>query len=475
MSQKVKIIYLEDELKDVELVEAQLISEKYPFILKHVENKSEMLAELKKAGCDIILMDYSLPAFDPLETIDELKITYPDTPIIIISGTIGEELAIETLKSGAIDYVLKHRLVRLTSAINRALQLAKEKQKRRQVQEILRISEERYRLLAENVSDIISKHTFSGEYVYVSPSSEEITGFAPQELIGKNCYDFVHPDNVAQVKKAHQALTKNDAASAVEFQFRCKDDSYIWVETKSRKLKPDPESKEPTVLSVTRDIRERKAFEEQLQSSLHEKELLLGEIHHRVKNNLQIISSLLNLQAMRIDNPEAKDVFQKSVARIRTLALIHEKLYKSDNLAEIKFVDYAKSLARGLFVAYHSPESQISLLVEGGDARLGIDKAIPCGLLINELVTNSLKYAFPDKRNGTILINFQDLGESYCLTVADDGIGLPENFPSEDTMGSRLLRALTDQLEGKMEIDRSKGAKFVITFSKKSPKPKYQI
>jgi len=467
MKKKVKIIYLEDELKDVELVEAQFFSEKFPFSLTHVENKAELLVELKKNGYDIILMDYSLPAFDPIETIAELKISYPDTPIIIISGTIGEELAIETLKSGAIDYVLKHRLARLTPAIERALQLVEERQKRRQAQENLRISEERYRLLAENVSDIISKHSFSGEYLYVSPSSAEITGHPPQELIGKNCYDFVHPDDLKVVKSSHQSIIKNGSASAVEFRFRCKDGSYIWVETKSKKINPDAETSEPVILSVTRDIRERKIFEEQLKASLQEKELLLNEIHHRVKNNLQIISSLLNLQAMRINQPEAKDVFQKSVSRIRTLALIHEKLYKSDNLAEIKFVDYAKSLARGLFLAYHSPESQISLVVEGGEARLGIDKAIPCGLLINELVTNSLKYAFPNKKSGTILIHFEDLGENYTLIVADDGVGLPESFPSDETMGSRLLRALTDQLEGKMEIDRSKGAKFIVTFPKR--------
>jgi len=440
MKKKVKIIYLEDELKDVELVEAQFFSEKFPFSLTHVENKAELLVELKKNGYDIILMDYSLPAFDPIETIAELKISYPDTPIIIISGTIGEELAIETLKSGAIDYVLKHRLARLTPAIERALQLVEERQKRRQAQENLRI---------------------------ISPSSAEITGHPPQELIGKNCYDFVHPDDLKVVKSSHQSIIKNGSASAVEFRFRCKDGSYIWVETKSKKINPDAETSEPVILSVTRDIRERKIFEEQLKASLQEKELLLNEIHHRVKNNLQIISSLLNLQAMRINQPEAKDVFQKSVSRIRTLALIHEKLYKSDNLAEIKFVDYAKSLARGLFLAYHSPESQISLVVEGGEARLGIDKAIPCGLLINELVTNSLKYAFPNKKSGTILIHFEDLGENYTLIVADDGVGLPESFPSDETMGSRLLRALTDQLEGKMEIDRSKGAKFIVTFPKR--------
>jgi two-component sensor histidine kinase len=139
-------------------------------------------------------------------------------------------------------------------------------------------------------------------------------------------------------------------------------------------------------------------------------------------------------------------------------------------LAEIKFVEYAKSLARGLFLVYHSPDSQISLVVEGGDAHLGIDKAIPCGLLINELVTNSLKYAFPDRKEGTILIGFEDLGDSYTLIVADDGVGLPPNFPSNETMGSRLLRALTDQLEGEMKIDREKGTKFTITFPKKGRK-----
>ncbi len=470
MKRKVRIIYIEDEIKDVELVQAQFFSEKFPFTMTHVENKDELFDELKKNKYDIILLDYSLPGFDPLETIAELKTLSPETPIIVISGTIGEELAIETLKAGAIDYVLKYRLASLVPAINRALQLFEERRKRRQAQEELRISEERFRVLAENASDIIAKHTFEGIYLYISPSTREITGYDPKELIGENCYDYIHPDDFNTVEKWHKKILEENNTSAAEYRYRCKNGEYIWLETKAKKIGPDLESKEPTVLSVSRDISERKAFEEKLKANLREKEILLNEIHHRVKNNLQIISSLLNLQAGRINAPEAKEGFQKSVDRIRTLALIHEKLYKSDNLAEIKFVEYAKSLARGLFLAYHSPDSQISLVVEGGDARLGIDKAIPCGLLINELVTNSLKYAFPNRKKGTIRIAFEDLEDSYTLIVADDGVGLPPDFPSSETMGSRLLRALTDQLEGEMKIDRENGTKFVISFPKKRRK-----
>ena len=467
MKEKARIIYIEDEIRDVELVQAQLRGENYPFELKHVENKAELMSELKKNEYDIILMDYSLPSFKPLETIEELKKEYSTKPVIIISGTIGEELAIETLKSGAIDYVLKHRLVRLRPAIERAIQLAREREKRLQAQEKLRQSEEKFRLLAENVTDIIMQLDSEGNYLYVSPSIEEITGHHFSELLGKKCYDYIHPDDKTRVHEAHRQIKISGIAPTIEFRLHCKNGEYKWVESKARKIFAESRENEGTILSVIRDISERKAFEEKLKANLREKELLLNEIHHRVKNNLQIISSLLNLQSARIDSQEAKDGFKKSVYRIRTIAQVHEMLYRSDNLAAIEFVDYAKDLSRTLFIAYYTPDTDLSLQIEGKNTKLGIDKAIPCGLLLNELITNSLKHAFKGKKKGTIKIKFSDLGDSYRLMVADNGVGLPDGFPLKDSMGSKLLRALVDQLEGTLEIDRSQGAKFIITFPKK--------
>lgn len=469
MSEKVRIIYIEDELRDVELVQAQLHRENYPFEMKHVENKADLLAELEKHHYDIILMDYSLPSFDPLSTISNLRKKYPTIPVIIISGTIGEELAIETLKSGAIDYVLKHRLVRLRPAIERAMQLAQERKERLRAQNELKRSEEKFRLLAENATDMISQHTLSGVYVYVSPSAREIVGYDPEELIGKSCYDYIHQDDVNVVTEMHQRIEKEGTAPAVEYRYRCKNGEYKWVETKARKISVNVGTKEAGVLSVTRDVSERKEFEEQLKASLQEKVVLLSEIHHRVKNNLQVISSLLNLQAARIESEEAKDAFKKSVYRIRTLATIHEALYKSDNIAAIDFIKYATGLARNLFLAYHNPHCRISLVTEGENTKLAVDKAIPCALLLNEIITNSLKYAFKGREKGTIYISFEDLGDSFKLTAADDGVGLPEDFPNEESMGSKLIRALTDQLEGELEIDRSGGSKFILTFPKKFP------
>jgi PAS domain S-box-containing protein len=216
------------------------------------------------------------------------------------------------------------------------------------------------------------------------------------------------------------------------------------------------------------EIAERKRMEEQIKASLEEKEVLLKEIHHRVKNNLQVISSLLYLQSKNLKDKQTLEMFQESHNRVRSMALIHERLYQSQDLARIDFAEYVRSLANYLFRSYGVNTGVIQLKINMDDVSLGIDTAIPCGLIINELVSNSLKHAFPDGGGGKVRIELRADDGQFTLMVSDDGVGLPEDldFRNAQSLGLQLVNNLSvAQLEGTIELDRCGGTAFRIMFT----------
>lgn len=213
---------------------------------------------------------------------------------------------------------------------------------------------------------------------------------------------------------------------------------------------------------------QRLQTEDQIKASLKEKEVLLREIHHRVKNNLQIISSLLNLQSRYIKDKQVLHVFKESQDRIKSMALIHKKLYQSKNLARIDFAEYVRSLIADLFRSYNADYDLITLKTNIDDVFLGIDTAIPCGLIINELVSNSLKYAFPEGGQGEIRIDLHSEKEGkFSLIVSDSGVGFPKDldFRNTESLGLQLACTLVDQLQGTIGLDRTGGTKFKIAFT----------
>lgn len=224
-------------------------------------------------------------------------------------------------------------------------------------------------------------------------------------------------------------------------------------------------------IEIATDITDRKMVEHHLKSSLDEKELLLREIHHRVKNNMQVISSLLSLQANQIEDKQYVDKFNESKNRIKSMALVHEKLYQSKDMASIDFNDYITSLAKSLFQFHESSEDKITLKINAEAILLGIDTAIPCGLIINELLSNCLKHAFPGGRKGNVTITLSktenEENPEYNIIVSDDGIGIPENFDIRNTssLGMELVFTLVEhQLQGTLNLDRTNGTEFRIMF-----------
>jgi two-component sensor histidine kinase len=219
--------------------------------------------------------------------------------------------------------------------------------------------------------------------------------------------------------------------------------------------------------SIARDVTDRVYAEKQLKSSLEEKEMLLKEVHHRVKNNMQVISSLLNLQSDSIKDPQVFEIFKESRNRVKSMAVIHEKLYKSVDFKHIDFGEYIRNLAADLFKSYRSKPGDIQLKINVENVMLGIDTAIPCGLIINELVSNALKHAFPEGRKGEINIELFRNGDKFTLVVGDDGVGFPKDldFRQTESLGLMLVRTLTQQLGGTIELSRNLGTEFKIIFS----------
>ncbi len=212
----------------------------------------------------------------------------------------------------------------------------------------------------------------------------------------------------------------------------------------------------------------RKKVEAQIKAQLQEKDVLLKEVHHRVKNNMQVISSLLNLQSRRVKDPAVFEMFKESQRRIRSMALIHERLYQSSDLSRIEFSQYLRNLTTHLFHSYQVDASRVQLKLEAEEVHLNINTAIPCGLIVNELVSNALKHGFPEGRKGELEIGLSAVPEDgYVLKIKNDGVGFPEglDFRKTETLGMQIINTLVEQIGGRLELSREKGTAFRLEFN----------
>lgn len=221
------------------------------------------------------------------------------------------------------------------------------------------------------------------------------------------------------------------------------------------------------ISGIGHDTTEKKLYEQELQQSVEEKEVLLKEVHHRVKNNMQVISSILNLQSHYIKDTNSLNVIRESQSRIKAMASIHERLYSNDSFSKIKFSEYAENLAKDLVQTYDLGR-KIDLICSFDEVFLNLNQAIPCGLIINELISNALKYAFKGEGKGTISLSVKELESSLMLSVKDDGVGIPEeiDYLNTDSLGLQLVNTLVKQIEGELELDNTGGTNFIIRFQK---------
>ncbi len=352
----------------------------------------------------------------------------------------------------------------------------------RDLSERKQAEEEHKRLidLIEHSREFVGIATLDGSVLYVNSSGLDMVGLESlEDAQAKGIFEFVSEEMRTRLEgEIMPALFANGFASGEGTLLDFRTGKDIDVDF-NLFLTTSPTTWEPRNIAITmRDITERKRSRDLLEASLKEKIVLLKEIHHRVKNNLQIISSLLDLQTYTIENEEIKKVFQESQNRIKSMALIHETLYRSEDFGHISVNDYIRTLLKHAEDSYYFLMHDLDMVVETDDISLNLDTAIPCGLLINELVSNAIKYAFPDEftegrsepNRITIELHKQEDGK-FQLRVADNGIGLPTEIDPKhaETLGLQLVGMLTEQLHGDILINRTHGTEFTITFSIRNP------
>jgi PAS domain S-box-containing protein len=338
---------------------------------------------------------------------------------------------------------------------------------RKRVEESLKVSELRYRLLFKGNLAGVYRATAGGCLLECNQSLAAMLGCSsPGEVLAHKPEDFFSaPDGFHSFA---DLLREKRRVASLELCRRRRDGTPIWV-LESAYLTFDEALSEEVIQGTVIDITERRRAEETIRSSLSEKEVLLKEVHHRVKNNLQVISSLLSLQAERVGEPSLLNIFRESQNRIKSIALLHEGLYQSGDLARIDFGTYLHMLGQQLSSAFGTDCSGIRLRVDADPVHLCLDRAVPCALVVNELVSNALKHAFPNGAAGEIYVILRSGGEGrITITVGDTGVGLPEGFnvQTSNSLGLRLLDTLVRQLRGSVDYSTGRGTEFHVSFSK---------
>lgn len=282
----------------------------------------------------------------------------------------------------------------------------------------------------------------------------------------------LHPDDFDNTRKQIQEALREEKVYDTSFRVVWPDETIHYIRAHGN-VQRDSTGKAVRMTGTNWDITDHQLAEKKLAASLHEKEILLKEIHHRVKNNMQVVSSLLSLQSATISDAKALESFRESEHRVKSMALLHEKLYQSENLSSIDFADYLGSLLDYLFSSFGSNATHIRRTIDVQNVSLGLDTAIPCGLIINELASNALKYAYTGRDHGELNLKMalEEDGQ-YHLRIRDDGVGLPENLDwrKADSLGLQLVNMLTGQLRGTVEHQNNIGTEFHIAFQDRSHK-----
>ncbi|MDX1672932.1 MAG: PAS domain S-box protein [Balneolaceae bacterium] len=344
--------------------------------------------------------------------------------------------------------------------------------KRKKVEEALKLSEEKYRTIIENIEDGYFETDLQGNFTFFNESLRKVLGYPAEELMGMNNRDYMDEENAKDVYEAFNKVYRTGKAEkGYDWEITDKQGQRRYVEA-SVTLRRDADGEPKGFRGIVRDITQRKKHEEQMKASLREKEVLLGEIHHRVKNNLAVISGLLFLQAEQTEDDRAKTLLQQSQSRINSMALIHEMLYDNHTFSKIEPGQYIHQLVEFISGNFSPGDKEITTRIDAGNIQLDMNTAIPCALIINELLTNAYKYAFEGRKQGTINVLFHLEDQNYILEVADDGTGMdPALYPSSSDSGSGLglflVEKLVKQINGRMEIETDSGTRFRVTFPAK--------
>ncbi len=517
-----RVLIVEDVEDDAELLVQELRSKGYDPLFERVDTQKAMQDALDRQTWDIVICDYSMPGFNAISALELMRKIQNDLPIILVSGTIGEEVAVEAMKAGAHDYVMKDNLTRFVPAIERGLAEYKERCRVRQMEDAIQTlvkgtvgvtGQEFFDRIVSSVCEWLgTDYAFIGQIV----NGDKIKALSVRVNNDNICdCTFTLSGTVCEavIKEGYCVYAEGVGKS---FSFKCrhftnkevngyvgvllldKDNKPIGVLWAASRLKLNIPPRTADVMEIiaakaSAEI-ERMYAEEKIKTSLREKEVLLKEVHHRVKNNMQVISSLLNMQSESIEDENILRIFKESQNRVKSMALVHEKLYQTEDLSRIDFGEYTRSLTARLLRSFGSNTNRVQLEIDIDEVFLDVNKSIPCGLIINEIVSNSFKHAFSGDTAGVeksaegrrYLSRDKDIirismhrnadfkseirnpkSEIIELVISDNGFGFPDDidFQNTKTMGLELVNTLVGQLKGNIEqVEVKDGTEFKITF-----------
>jgi len=337
---------------------------------------------------------------------------------------------------------------------------------RRRAEEALRKSEEKFSKAFYTSPDSININRLKdGVYVEINEGFTRITGYTQEEVVGRSSLpgDLNIWVNAEDRERLVAGLREKGEVLNLEALFRCKDGTVLNGIMSAKIIEIHDEL---CILSITRDITERKQAEEQLRKSAMEKDLLLTELQHRVKNNLNVIYSLLSLESEKSHDPGTKQTFLNAQNRIRSMLVLYDRLYHAEDFTGIDLHSYIEEFSAQLFETYAIDPTRIRLKTSLAAMKLDLKRAVPLGLILNELITNSLKYAYPAGTGGEIRIRLEKAEDLVTLCVSDDGVGLPSGFDSGsgETLGMNLVAMLTKQINGELSTENAKGTSITVRF-----------
>lgn len=463
VSVPISIVILEDRPEDAELMVYELRRSCFDPAWVRLDTETEFLDALKSPP-DVILSDYRMPQLDAPRALELLQGLGLDTPFIVVSGAIGEDVAVAMMRQGATDYLLKDRLRRLGPSVRRALADKQMRDDKREAEQALRASEARFFSFMNHSPALAFIKDREGRILYMNNTCEQGWAKSLSHCEGKLDRELRPADEAARLRAHDLSVLESGNPSRTIEQLSLPGGAIRHL--LSYRFPFDDAAGCRILGGISVDITEQMRTELALEAALAAKETLLKEVHHRVKNNLQIISSLLNMQAELCD-PEQRMVFQDSQLRVQSMALIHDRLCAHDDLEHVDFREYVESLANELFSAHGMDSDRVRLRLTLAEVSLDLNQAIPCGLILNELVNNALKYAFPWAATGTILVALScDRENRVTLRVADDGVGMSTGPGRKQSLGLGIVDVLTRQLGGTIHREPGRGVDFSLTFEK---------
>ena len=377
-----------------------------------------------------------------------------------------ELIMIGTIDALFVAGVMAPLLIVIAGQITKYQEYKKKAEAEAKLHAVISEEEKKFKLYVENSTDTVSIIDSFGYFTYESPSVKKNYGYETVDLIGKSVFEFIHPDDIKFALDAFSNVVRVPYfEKTIEVRFLRKDGTWAHVRTSGKNMIDNPDINGIILNNV--DITQRVEIENQLTKSIKEKETLMKEIHHRVKNNFMTVSSLLYLQSEISNDPKITEILTECQNRVRSMALIHEKLYQSETFTEIDVNGYLQRLVSFIQSSYVIGSEEITINLDiDTEIRLVPGRAISLGLIINELLSNTFKYAFPSTRNGIVDIKLFQKLDQYFLTVKDNGVGFPEGYDlsNSTSLGLKLVQMMTEQVKGKFSVNRNGGTEFKIIF-----------